>query len=107
MSPVSSGAYTQKMVEIKDKADQEFQDAMVAEIKKNVEEITVLVEKYNTEFALLKEVLSKSLTEKIKEVRDEERKKAALEKEEEIKKIDLEYQAAMKQAEERHEATIN
>jgi flagellar capping protein FliD len=96
MSPVSSGAYTQKMVEIKDKADQEFQDAMVAEIKKNVEEITVLVEKYNTEFALLKEVLSKSLTEKIKEVRDEERKKAALEKEEEIKKIDLEYQAAMK-----------
>ena len=80
---------------------------MVAEIKKNVEEITVLVEKYNTEFALLKEVLSKSLTEKIKEVRDEERKKAALEKEEEIKKIDLEYQAAMKQAEERHEATIN
>jgi hypothetical protein len=96
MSPVSSGAYTQKMVEIKDKADQEFQDAMVAEIKKNVEEITVLVEKYNTEFALLKEVLSKSLTEKIKEVRDEERKKAALEKEEEIKKIDLDYQAAMK-----------
>jgi flagellar capping protein FliD len=69
---------------------------MVAEIKKNVEEITVLVEKYNTEFALLKEVLSKSLTEKIKEVRDEERKKAALEKEEEIKKIDLEYQAAFK-----------
>ena len=69
---------------------------MVAEIKKNVGEITVLVEKYNTEFALLKEVLSKSLTEKIKEVRDEERKKAALEKEEEIKKIDLEYQAAMK-----------
>ena len=96
MSPVSSGVYTQKMVEIKDKADQEFQDAMVAEIKKNVEEITVLVEKYNTEFALLKEVLSKSLTEKIKEVRDEERKKAALEKEEEIKKIDLEYQAAFK-----------
>ena len=95
------------MVEIKDKADQEFQDAMVAEIKKNVEEITVLVEKYNTEFALLKEVLSKSLTEKIKEVRDEERKKAALEKEEEIKKIDLEYQAAFKQAEERHKATIN
>jgi flagellar capping protein FliD len=69
---------------------------MVAEIKKNVGEITVLVEKYNTEFALLKEVLSKSLTEKIKEVRDEERKKAALEKEEEIKKIDLEYQAAFK-----------
>jgi len=69
---------------------------MVAEIKKNVGEITVLVEKYNTEFALLKEVLSKSLTEKIKEVRDEERKKAALEKEEEIKKIDLKYQAAFK-----------
>ena len=80
---------------------------MVAEIKKNVGEITVLVEKYNTEFALLKEVLSKSLTEKIKEVRDEERKKAALEKEEEIKKIDLKYQAAFKQAEERREATIN
>ena len=49
---------------------------MVVEIKKNVEDVRFFVEKYNAEFALLKEVLSKSLTEKIKEVREEEKKKA-------------------------------
>ena len=89
LSQVSSRKYAEKMGEAKAKADQEFFDAMVGEIKKNVEEVTVFVNKYNTEFALLKEVLSKSLTEKIQEVRDEERKKAALEKEEEIKRIDF------------------
>lgn len=77
MTPVSLVSYTQKMVETKAKADQEFHNAMVVEIKKNVEEVRVFVDKYNAEFALLKEVLSKSLTEKIKEVREEEKKKAA------------------------------
>ena len=40
--------------------------------------------------------MSKSLTEKINEVRAEERKKAAQENEEATKKLIIEHQAAMK-----------
>ena len=40
--------------------------------------------------------MQKGLTEKINEVREEERKKAALEKEEATKKLTIEHQAAMK-----------
>ena len=96
------GKFTQKMVETKAKADQDFQDAMVAEIKQNVLEVKVLVDKYNTELDLLKEVMSKSLTEKIHEVREDERKQAALEKEQALKKLACEHQAAQ----ERHEAAM-
>ena len=40
--------------------------------------------------------MSKSLTEKISEVREEERKKVAIEKEQAIKKIAIENEAAMR-----------
>ena len=42
------------------------------------------------------EVMSKSLNVKISEVREEERKKAALEKEEAVKKIAIEHEVAIK-----------
>ena len=42
------------------------------------------------------EVMSKSLNVKISEVREEERKKAALEREEAFKKIAIEHEAAIK-----------
>jgi hypothetical protein len=43
LSPVFSGKFIEKMTETKAKADQDLQDAMVAEIKQNVQEATVLV----------------------------------------------------------------
>jgi hypothetical protein len=69
---------------------------MAAEIQQNVKEVKVIVEKYNIEFDLLMEVLSKSLTEKINEVRKEEQSKA----QEAIKKQDLKHQEALKKASE-------
>jgi signal transduction histidine kinase len=69
---------------------------MGAEIQQNVKEVKVIVEKYNIEFDLLMEVLSKSLTEKINEVRQEERRKA----QDAINKQDLKHQEALKKASE-------
>ena len=51
----------------------------------------VLVDQYNAEYDLLKEVITKSLAVKIDEVRVEERKKAALEKEDALKKQAIEH----------------
>ena len=62
---------------------------MVGEIKKNVKAVIAIINAYNAEYNLLKEVLTKSFSEKIKEVREEERQKAALEKEEALKKLAL------------------
>ena len=44
LGPVFSGKFAEKMAETKAKADQDFQDAMVAEIKQNVQEVSVLVD---------------------------------------------------------------
>ena len=44
LGPVFSGKFAEKMAAAKGKADQEFQDVMVAEIKSNVEEVRVLVD---------------------------------------------------------------
>ena len=104
LGPVFSGKFTEKMAETKTKADQDFQDAMVAEIKQNVKEVRILVEQFNTEFDLLKEVMTKSLSEKIHEVREDERQKA----EEALKKQALEHQTeAKKAALEKEEALKN
>jgi DNA mismatch repair ATPase MutS len=73
---VFSGKFIEKMADTIASADREFKDALVAEIQQNVKDVKVIVEKYNIEFDLLMEVLSKSLTEKINEVRQEERQKA-------------------------------
>ena len=42
---------------------------MVGQIKRNVESIKVLIDQYNAEFDILKEVITKSLAVKIDEVR--------------------------------------
>jgi hypothetical protein len=62
-------------------SEQKFIDSMISDIKKNVEAVRLLINEFNEEYDLLKEVLTKSISEKIKEVREEERMKAALEKE--------------------------
>ena len=49
--------------------------------------LNALIDQYNTEYDLLKEVITKSLAVKIDEVREDERKKA----EEALKRQDLEY----------------
>ena len=46
---------------------------MVGEIEKNVKSVTALIDQYNAEFDLLKELMTKSVAEKIREVREEER----------------------------------
>ena len=51
---------------------------MVGDLKKNVEAVRLLINEFNEEYDLLKEVLTKSISEKIREVREEERMKAAL-----------------------------
>ena len=107
---VFSGKFIEKMAETIASADREFKDAMAAEIQQNVKEVKVIVEKYNTEFDLLMEVLSKSLTEKINEIRKEEQQKA----QDAINKQDLKHQEAlkkaseeMKQLKESHQTAIN
>ena len=67
----------------------------------NVKAVIAIIDEFNAEYNLLKEVMTKSISEKINEVREEERQKAALEKEEALKKLALEHQAALKQAEDR------
>ena len=42
---------------------------MVGEIKKNVKAVIAIVNAYNAEYNLLKEVITKSISEKISEVR--------------------------------------
>jgi translation initiation factor 2 gamma subunit (eIF-2gamma) len=59
-------------------SEQKFIDSMVGDIKKNVEAVRLLINEFNEEYDLLKEVLTKSISEKIREVREEERMKAAL-----------------------------
>ena len=67
---------------------------MVGEIKKNIKSVRVLVDAYNAEYDLLKEVMTKSIAQKIKEVREEEKKKA----EAAITQLSLEHQAALNRA---------
>ena len=67
---------------------------MVGEIKKNIKSVRVLVDAYNAEYDLLKEVITKSVAQKIREVREEEQKKA----EEAINQLALEHQAAINRA---------
>ena len=50
---------------------------MVGEIKMNVKAVIAIIDAYNVEYNLLKEVMTKSVYEKIKEVREEESKKTA------------------------------
>ena len=42
---------------------------MVGEIKKNVKAVIAIINAYNAEYNLLKEVITKSISEKISEVR--------------------------------------
>lgn len=65
---------------------------MVGEIKRNVEAIRALIETYNVQYDQLKEVLTKGISQKIHEVREEERQKAALEKEQALKELALAHQ---------------
>ena len=74
--------------------DQKFEAAMVGQIKRNVESVKVLIDQYNAEYDLLKEVITKSLAVKIDEVREDERKKA----EEALKKQALENQRKEEEA---------
>ena len=67
---------------------------MVGEIKKNIKSVRVLVDAYNAEYDLLKEVMTKSVAQKIQEVREEEKKKA----ETTITQLAFEHQAALNRA---------
>ena len=70
---------------------------MVGEIEKTIKTVKALIDKYNAEFDLLKEVMTKSVSEKINEVREEEKKKA----EDALKKQALEHQVEAKKAAEK------
>ncbi len=59
-------------------SEQKFIESMFGDLKKNVEAVRLLMNEFNEEYDLLKEVLTKSISEKIREVREEERMKAAL-----------------------------
>ena len=61
---------------------------MFGQIKRNIESVRVLIDQYNAEYDLLKEVITKSLAVKIDEVREDERKKS----EEALKRLAMEYQ---------------
>ena len=67
---------------------------MFGEIKKNVESIAVLIDQYNKELDDLKKTMDKSVAEVIKEVRQEEGKKA----EEAIHMLTLKHQEEVKKA---------
>jgi len=67
---------------------------LVTEIKRNYKSIRFLIDQYNAEFNLLKEVVTKSLSVKIEEVREDERKKS----EAAIKKLELEHQKKAEEA---------
>ena len=67
---------------------------MVREIERNVKSVRVLVDQYNAEYNLLKEVITKSLAVKMDEVREDERQKAN----EELKKQALEHQKKEEEA---------
>ena len=109
MDPIFSDKFTQRLAESVAGNEQKFQASMVAEIEKTVKSVKVLINKYNQEFDLLKEVMTKSVAEKINEVREEERKKAqdalikqAMDHQAALKNKDL----ALKQAEDKHSAAI-
>ena len=61
---------------------------MFGQIKRNIESVRVLIDQYNAEYDLLKEVITKSLAVKIDEVREDERKKS----EEALKRLAMEHQ---------------
>ena len=67
---------------------------MVAEIEKHAKSVKVQIIEYNGELQLIREVMTKTVAEKVKEVREEERNKA----QNQLKKLDLEHQAALKKA---------
>ncbi len=111
MDPLFSENFTETMAEGVAAIDQKFHSVMVAEIKRNFESARVLVDQYNTEFDLLKEVVTKSFSVKIEEVREDERKisQAALKQqalehlkkeEEALKKLESEHENNLKMAEE-------
>jgi hypothetical protein len=81
LDPIFSEKYAEKLIESLATSEHKFIDSIFGDIKKNVEAVRLLINEFNEEYDLLKEVLSKSISEKIKEVREEERMKAALEKE--------------------------
>ena len=84
LDPIFLEKSAEKLVESLATSEHKFIDSIVGDIKKNVEAVRLLINEFNEEYDLLKEVLSKSISEKIKEVREEERMKAALEKEQAI-----------------------
>jgi hypothetical protein len=51
-------------------------EAMVAEIQKHVKSVKVMIDTFNNEFKLIEEVMTKSVAQKINEVRAEEQNKA-------------------------------
>ena len=76
LDPVFSDKFTERLAESVAANDQKFQASMVAEIEETVKSIQVILDRYNAEFDLLKEVMAKSVSEKINEVREEESQKA-------------------------------
>ena len=92
MDPVFSKKFTAQTAESVAANDRKWKEAMFGEIKKNAEAVREMINQYNAEFDLLKEVITKSLAVKIKEVREEERKKA----EEALEKQALESEVALK-----------
>ena len=76
LDPVFSDKFTERLAESVAANDQKFQASMVAEIEETVKSVQVILDRYNAEFDLLKEVMAKSVSEKINEVREEASKKA-------------------------------
>ena len=67
---------------------------MLGQIKMNFTSVKILIDQYNAEYNLLKEVITKSLAVKMDEVREDERQKAN----EELKKQALEHQKKEEEA---------
>ena len=67
---------------------------MLGQIKMNFASVKILIDQYNAEYNLLKEVITKSLAVKMDEVREDERQKAN----EELKKQALEHQKKEEEA---------
>ena len=75
LEPVFSEKFSESIDESVAAINKKFKDAIITEIEKHSKSVRVLSNAYNTEFALIKELMSKSIVEKIDEVREEERKK--------------------------------
>ena len=67
---------TERLAEIMSTKHMKLIEAMVAEIQKHVKSVKVMIDTFNNEFKLIEEVMTKSVAQKINEVRAEEQNKA-------------------------------